>query len=240
MGYRGKLVEQARARELRAQSWTLQEIADELGVGKASVSVWVRDVEFVPKPRSAARRRGPNALQRRKQAEIEELLEDGRRRIGTLSEREFLVAGAALYAGEGAKRDGRVVFANSDPQMIAFFCAWLRAFFSPDESRLRVRLYLHEGLDLDAATSFWEEVTGIPRSQFTAPYRAVPDATIRHNKHVMGCPAVSCGGSRVHRAVMGVVKGLLSCDLPSGVAQLAEQRIVNPWAVGSSPTPGAS
>ena len=29
-------------------------------------------------------------------------------RVGRLSEREFLVAGVALYAGEGAKRDGAV------------------------------------------------------------------------------------------------------------------------------------
>ena len=32
---------------------------------------------------------------------------------------------------------------------------------------------------------------------------------------------------------------LLSFSVPSGVAQQAEQRIVNPWVVGSSPTPGA-
>ena len=37
MGYGGKFVERERARELRAQSWTLQEIADELGVAKGSV-----------------------------------------------------------------------------------------------------------------------------------------------------------------------------------------------------------
>jgi transcriptional regulator with XRE-family HTH domain len=54
MGYRGKLQEQERARELRAQAWTLREIADELGVAKSSVSVWVRDVEFDPASRRSA------------------------------------------------------------------------------------------------------------------------------------------------------------------------------------------
>ena len=49
----------------------------------------------------------PNALQRRKQGEIERLLEEGRARIGRLSEREFLVAGVALYAGEGPSGTGR-------------------------------------------------------------------------------------------------------------------------------------
>ena len=65
-----------------------------------------------------------------------------------MSDDAFLAAGVALYAGEGAKTDGNVRFANTDPEMVRFFCAWLRRFFAPDESRLRVRVYLHEGLDL--------------------------------------------------------------------------------------------
>jgi transposase len=103
MGYRGKLVEQARARALRADGHTLADIAAELAVSKSSVSLWVRDVEFRPRPPRRARRRGPNALQQRKAAEIERLAAEGRRRVGTLSEREFLAAGAALYARRGGE-----------------------------------------------------------------------------------------------------------------------------------------
>jgi hypothetical protein len=144
------------------------------GSPKSSVTLWVRDVEFTPSPRVVrGRRRAPNALQRRKQAEIDRLVEEGRSRIGRLSEREFLVAGVALYAGEGSKRDGAVKFANTDPRMVAFYCAWLRRFFEIDEARLRVRLYLHEGLDLAASIAFWSALTSIPPSQFPKPYRAV-------------------------------------------------------------------
>jgi hypothetical protein len=110
-------------------------------------------------------RRAPNKLQRRKQQEIESLREEGRRRIGELSERGFLVAGTALYAGDGSKSDGCVKFTNNDARLVAFFCAWLRRFFAIDESRLRVNLYLHEGLDLDAAIAFWSEMTDVPREQ---------------------------------------------------------------------------
>jgi hypothetical protein len=135
MGYRGKVVERQQARQLRRTGLPLAEIAVRVGVSKSSVSLWVRDVEFSPAERPVrGRRRHPNALQRRKQGEIERLLEEGRVRIGQLTEREFLVAGAALYAGEGTKRDGAVRFANSDPRMIAFFCCWLRQFFEIDES----------------------------------------------------------------------------------------------------------
>jgi hypothetical protein len=67
-----------------------------------------------------ARNRRPHRQALEKEAEIERLLAEGRDLIGRLTEREFLVAGAALYAGEGTKRDGAVGFANSDPRMIAF------------------------------------------------------------------------------------------------------------------------
>jgi hypothetical protein len=212
MGYRGMVQEQQRARELRAQAWTLQEIADELGVSRSSVSLWVRDVDFEPKPRKkTARKRGPNKLQRAKQAEIDEMLAWGRDRIGTMSEAAFLAAGAALYAGEGSKTDGAVKFANSDPRMIEFFCAWLRRFFDLDELRLRLRVYLHQGLDMESAAAFWSGLTGIPLAQMGAPYRAVPDPSIRRVKHPRGCCYVSYSCSRTHRAVMGLVAALLSC-----------------------------
>jgi transcriptional regulator with XRE-family HTH domain len=211
MGYGGKVAEQERARELRAQSWTLTEIATELGVSKSSVSLWVRDVQFVPRPRNRGHpSQRPHKLHLAKLAEMEELRVAGIERIGQLSDRDLLVAGTALYAGEGSKRDGVVTFANSDPRMILLFITWLRTFFTVDESRLRMRLYLHDGLDLAAAQRFWSELTAIPTAQFTKPYRAVADSTIRRSKHVMGCPAVVYACSRTHRSVMGLVSALLS------------------------------
>jgi hypothetical protein len=216
MGYRGKLAEREQARRLRATGLPLAEIAARLGVSRSSVSLWVRDVAFEPRPRvDRGRRRAPNALQRRKQAEIDRLLAEGRQRVGRLSEREFLVAGVALYAGEGSKGDGRIHFANSDPRMIVFFCTWLRRFFEVDESRLRVHLYLHQGLDLAAATAFWSSLTGIPPVQFVKPYRAVPDPSIRRAKHVHGCVGVRYSCSATHRSIMGLVDALLGdADIP--------------------------
>src|SRR3954468_16341304 len=139
MGYRGKQLEQGQARSLRAAGWTVPAIATELGVAKSSVALWVRDVPSVGGPRRLRRPRPPNRLQQAKQAEVDSLLAEGRERIGQLSDREFLVAGAALYAGEGTKGGGRVSFANSDPRMVAAFCASLRRYFDVDEARIRVR-----------------------------------------------------------------------------------------------------
>lgn len=216
MGYRGKVAEQERARQLRASGMTLAAIAAELGVSKSSVSLWVRDVEFEPRPRQRPMFRSPNRLHLAKLAEIEEMDRAGLERIGTLSEDAFLVAGAALYAGEGAKTGTGVVFANTDPAMVRFFCSWLRHFFEIDERRMRLRVYLHEGLDLGAAEAFWSEVAGVPRDQFQRAYRAKADPSIRTAKHQYGCVYVRYSCARTLRGVLGLTRALLSSEAIPG------------------------
>ena len=208
-------------------------------MSKSSVSLWVRDVPFTPSKRRYGAQARYHPWRTRKLRQIEEMNQWGADRVGRLAEEAFLAAGAALYAGEGSKTDHSVCFANTDVAMVRFFCAWLRRFFEIDEGRLRVRVYLHEGLDLDAAEQFWSDATEIPRSQFRKPYRAASNPSIRRTKHQHGCVYVSYSCSRTHRAIMGLVRALLSSDAYSGVAQQVAQRIVNPEIAGSSPAPGA-
>jgi hypothetical protein len=211
MGNRGHLDRQERARELRAQAWTLAEIAAELGCAKSSASLWTREVEFTPKPRN--RGNGitePHPMHLAKLAEIDECRRWAAEALGRLSDRDLFVAGIGLYAGDGAKTGNEVRFANSNPELVRLFCRWLRTFFEVDESRLRVTLYLHDGLDLDAANEVWSDVTAIPISQFYKPWRAVPDATIRHNKHEFGCAHVRYGSRRTLRMINGLLEALVT------------------------------
>ena len=216
MGYRGKVEEQEAARRLRADGHTLADIATTLGVAKSSVSLWVRDVPFTPSPRRHGPHRRPHPAHEAKLRQIDNLNRQGIERIGKLSEEAFFVAGVALYAGEGSKTDGEVRFTNSDPNMVRFFCAWLRQFFDIDEKRVRGRIYLHQGLDLVATEAFWSSLTSIPPAQFHKPYRATPDPSIRTNKHEHGCFSVGYACSRTHREVMGLVRALISSEALPG------------------------
>lgn len=206
MGYRGKLAERERARELRAESWTLVEIARELGVLKGTVSVWVRDVDFVPRPRNRGHPAGPkHPMRLKKEAEIARCRDEAEAWVGELTPRDLAMYALALYAGEGSKGDGSVVFANSDPRLVRIFLAWLRSAFKLDESKLRVKLYLHADLDVQAAIAYWGSVTGVPPGQFNKPYRAVVDDTMRTNRHVFGCTSVVYHSRSVHRRVMAMI-----------------------------------
>jgi len=211
MGNGGKVDERVRARELRAQSWTLGEIARELGVCKSSVSIWVRDVEFVPKPRNRGHAsQKPHPLHLAKLAEIELCRQEAAECIGRLSERDLRMFALALYAGEGSKRDGSLVFANSDPILMRLFVTWLRRDFELDEARLKVKLYLHADLDLQAAVAHWSALLDVPVEQFNKPYRAVVDATIRHNRHVNGCASIVYHSRSIHRRVMAMIEAVTS------------------------------
>ena len=117
---------------------------------------------------------------------------------------------------------------SSPPRRSRSLCAWLRRFFAIDEARLRVRMYLHEGLDLDAAHAFWSEITGIPVAGLRAPYpvpRYICYDSLEPTRPRVCLRAVQLFDDPPpdHGARAGAAK--LWCH--SGVAQLAERSTVN-------------
>ena len=61
-----KTDEQRRARELRAEGWSVKEIQQHLGVSRSSVSIWVRDVPLDRQQRVDARGKAPARSDRRR------------------------------------------------------------------------------------------------------------------------------------------------------------------------------
>ena len=105
--------------------------------------------------------------------------------------------------------------ANTSPVYLRVFVTWLREQFEVDERRLRVRIYLHEELDVAEATDYWSSLLAIPVDQFHQPYRAAPDAARRRAKHRRGCATVSYSCALTHRRVMARIQAVTSLfDLP--------------------------
>ncbi|MGC5409984.1 hypothetical protein ACPXCX_40540, partial [Streptomyces sp. DT225] len=153
----------ARARELRMEGKTYDQIQLELGCSKGSISLWVRDLPK-PAPRtreeaSAISKRGWEIVLQRRERERQETKRAAEHEIGALTERELFLLGVGLYWAEGTKdkphaRRERVTFVNSDPAMIQIFLAWLALVgVSPDN--LRFHLMIHESADVVAAENYW-------------------------------------------------------------------------------------
>jgi hypothetical protein len=208
MGNAGKFVERARARELRAQSWTLQAIANELGVAKSSVSLWCRDIiDFTPNPRNRGHSSmKPHPMKVKRLAEIDRCRVEAEAWVGEMSDRDLTMFALGLYAGEGNKTPGTLGMANTNAVLLSVFATWVRQTFVIDEARLRVRLYLHEGLDVDAATQHWSRLLDVPTDQFQKPYRAVADPSRRSAKHVHGCATLIYASTNLHRRVLALIE----------------------------------
>jgi Homeodomain-like domain len=178
---RAKDAEHAKACELRAQGRTCHEIASELGVSTSSVSRWVRDMPRLGRlSYEECRKRNADGVARYweavgtiREARRHAICESAVAQIGTMNDREVLIAGAVAYWCEGTKskvyapRD-RVTFINSDPHLITFFLRFL-AVAGVTADRLICRVHIHESADVPAAQAFWQMVTGLPADQFRRP-----------------------------------------------------------------------
>ncbi|MFD7687127.1 hypothetical protein [Streptomyces sp. NPDC059781] len=167
-----------KARELRLQGWTYDQIEVELGCSRSSVSLWVRDLpkpepRYTPEEQRALMREG---LARRREADREEHRQTklgARQEIGALTDRELFMTGVALYWAEGSKskpydRRERAVFVNSDAGVIRVYLAWLD-LLGIDRRRLTFRVLIHESADIDSAHRFWAQVAEIDVSLFARP-----------------------------------------------------------------------
>ncbi|MGK5558182.1 hypothetical protein ACSNOI_41925, partial [Actinomadura kijaniata] len=214
----------ARARELRTLGHSYNEIAAELGVSKSSCSLWLRDL---PRPltgeeqaRRATAARAAGHQRRRARTDDRRLAtkREAAREIGPLTDRDLLLAGAILYWCEGAKRDGRVDFCNSDPAMIDLFLRFLDTA-GVTRDRLRLQLQIHEDADLDEAETFWRTLTGAHRSQFGKPTikKSRTDSNRRNTgPDYRGCLRVKVRDSLALRwRIEGLVHAILRIEPPS-------------------------
>ncbi|MFE1447950.1 helix-turn-helix domain-containing protein [Streptomyces olivaceoviridis] len=165
----------ARARELRLQGWTYDQIEAELGCSRSSVSLWVRDLprperRRTPEGAAAIARKGWEEKLRIRDEERQRTKEEAKRSIGGLSTRELFLVGVGLYWAEGGKdkpydRRENVAFVNSDPGMIRVFLAWLD-LLQVERERLRFTVMIHENADVGGAERYWADLVGADASMF--------------------------------------------------------------------------
>ncbi|MGV9934222.1 helix-turn-helix domain-containing protein [Streptomyces olivaceoviridis] len=165
----------ARARELRLQGWTYDQIEAELGCSRSSVSLWVRDLprperRRTPEGAAAIARKGWEEKLRVRDEERQRTKEEAKRSIGGLSTRELFLVGVGLYWAEGGKdkpydRRENVAFVNSDPGMIRVFLAWLD-LLQVERERLRFTVMIHENADVGGAERYWADLVGADASMF--------------------------------------------------------------------------
>lgn len=227
MGYTGNLELKQKAQELRRKGLSYKEIQKIVFVPKSTLSGWCRDIAlteeqalrlFKNKLKGSERGRiiGAKRQQAKRIEEIKKLLEEGKSEVGILNKRDRFIAGIALYAAEGTKKDKNCCFSNSDPLLIKFMANWFREFCFVPESKLRGAIWIHEGLDENAAKNYWAKLVNISPTQFHKTYIAknkTESKKIRKNLHNYGVFSLRFSDAKIHRKIMGWIAGVFGNKL---------------------------
>lgn len=213
----------ARARELRLQGMTYDRIQVELGCSKSSISLWVRDL---PKPerldpgeqaRLASRKRWEHELEVRDRVR-QRTKAEAHAEISSMTDRELLLAGVALYWAEGSKdkpyaRRENVLFVNSDPGVILLYLAWLRLLEVKPE-RLNFRVMIHATADVEGAKRYWADLVGVDASTFQkTTIKKHNPKTVRKNigEGYRGCLVIRVSqGADLYRRIEGWWSGMVA------------------------------
>ncbi len=212
------------ARKLRKRGISVVKIASFLKVSKSSVSLWTRDiilsVEQLEKLRKSMLKgaelgRVKSALlqKKRRLKRFEDSRRDGIKTLANLKERELLIAGIALYWGEGSKKSQEVEFCNSDSKMIQFLLLWLQKCFNVQLVDIRCNVGINEihAKREQIVKEYWSGVTGIPLIQFRKTnFKKVKNKKIyeNFNEHYGTLSVSVTKPSRFYFKIMGLIDGL--------------------------------
>lgn len=166
-----------KALEMRLKGMSYSQIKDKLNVGKSTLSDWLSSMPLSEKRIRELRANSPQRIERyRNTMRIKRDIKNKiaydtiAKKIGNISDREFLIAGLFLYWAEGSKtKSFSIGLTNTNPNMLILFIRWLK-FFDVPKSKLKVHLHLYSDMDIKKQINFWSKTLDISVTQFRKPY----------------------------------------------------------------------
>jgi hypothetical protein len=222
-----KTVERDQARRMRShEGRSVKEIARLLAVSTSSVSHWVRDIELSDEQHAALQaRNGLHERQRLARAAMSAKARERRTRaqnhgrdLARLGDNLY-VAGCMLFWAEGSRSRNRVVFTNSDPEMVRIFIGFLRRAFHIDPDRVRLTCSLfadHEDRQREIE-EFWLQTAGLPRTSLcksTVNHYSPYSQKKRTNKLPYGTCRVVVNSTEIAQTIYGSIQELAGFDRP--------------------------
>ncbi|MEK9171958.1 MAG: hypothetical protein AAB782_01845 [Patescibacteria group bacterium] len=184
-----KVKERERARALRKEGKSMNQIIEETGYSKASVSFWTRDILLTKAQRSKISQRGRSmeSVERRRTSRLfniskkrQTIIDLAKDDFSDLTVREIKLIGAMLYWGEGRKvGNWSVSVANSDPLIIKVMMRFFREVCNVPEGKFRAHIHTFEGVPVRKVEKYWSQISGIPTDQFYKTYTKPSKASLQ-------------------------------------------------------------
>lgn len=216
--------EKKKAIDLRNQGTSMRDIALQLGVSKASVSLWTRDIvlskEKIHKLKNdqysfeATQKR---RLSRLKNEDLKRsiVIHEASKNVPVLHKKDLFLIGVSLYWAEGGKTvRGLVRFSNSDVSMIKVMMRFFREVCTVPEEKFRIHIHTHEGLNIPIIEDYWSEVTSVSKNHFFKTYvkQSISSKNKRHTLPYGTCDVYICD-TQFHLRMKGWLKGLYTATM---------------------------
>lgn len=205
-----KFEEKNRARELRRQGYSYNEILEHVSVSKGTLSLWLRDITLTEEQimrfankRCGGREKFIQVMRERRDERWAGYRRQAEEEWETLSQDPQFMFGLALYVGEGSKtKNEQLCITNCDPRVIRKAID----FFSRigvSRKALRVGIHIHPGLSKEDAEVYWRNVTGLCQEQFHRTRDAVTRASsgTKGNIQVYGTCRISSCSTRLKQKI---------------------------------------
>ena len=215
-----------KAQNMRRKGRTYSEILKHVPVAKSTLSSWLHEVglsksqkQRITEKRKQAQMKGAAAQKNKRISRQSFLIEEGFNEVKSISNRELLLLGAALYWAEGGKeKEGKPgtgsSFSNSDPKMLALFIKWLKECVNVKNEDISADLYIHESHkhNIEKVLKKWSILLHKPRSFFKFVYlKKNKINTKRKNTGALyiGLLRVNIrASSNLNRKITGLIKGI--------------------------------
>ncbi len=221
-----------KALALRLKGRSYNEINQLLGIPKSTLSGWFSNVHLSDSAHRRLQKRVEEGSARglvkhnKKQTHLarqraNKIRADAAKKIQKLGKQNLLLLGAALYWAEGYKRPivykGRertyhpVSLSNSDPKLICLFIRFLKEICEVENEKILAQVRLYQHMNEEVVLKYWQDVTGIPKTQFMKHYYGVSKSSLSkrpYNRLPYGTIQIRVTNTKVFHQIMGYIEGL--------------------------------
>jgi hypothetical protein len=241
-----KIFEKRKAIKLRERGYSFAQISAELHISKSTASLWTRSVIMGPKGKSAlekrvkeSRERSARLLHSQKIDRLQKADDEADKLLEKIvcSSQITVAALAMMFWCEGAKNNNRVVFVNSDSELVKAFIVMLSEVFIISREKIRVCIHLHDYHDKDETLQFWSSVLNIPISQFTKSFKKESNH-INIREGYKGCARITYHNAHIARVLLSFAKKFIKLysNKRTGDSYNGSTNVSNTFSEGSIPS----
>jgi len=193
--------------DYREKGLSIAEIAIRLNISFHTVSTWVNNIEIVDQfKQNSGNSLGSKALSEKYKAKRLEYQNAGREKAK--ENRPLHLAGCMLYWGEGAKNRNKLVFINSDPNMLLLYMRFLREELGIEDKDIKLYIQCHttDTNEIKEIEQYWTRLFNLPSNALRKTTIKKGNFERKHNIYKNGFCAVVIYKTELIQHIYGAIQ----------------------------------